>query len=73
MPKVELYLNGKFFQTAEIGLIRSDPLLSFEINCTLRENMINYQVDKFKSLYYKQINKIQDFEIVVTFQSKMND
>lgn len=72
MSKLILYLNRQLFQTMEFELLDYDSSLSFELNSKLREQMIDYQVRELKAMYYKQINKVGNYKIILVHESEIN-
>jgi hypothetical protein len=78
MATITLFLQGKAYQTIEVDLLPYDrklhrfKLKCFELNTTLRTWQINSNILGMRSMYFKQIQKVNyDAFFVVTFESKM--
>ena len=78
MATITLYLQGKAYQSIEVDLLPYDRSLHrlkqkcFEMNVTLRNWQINSNILGLRSMYFKQIQKVNyDAFFVVVFESKI--
>ena len=69
-----LYLNRQPFHEMEFDLLNYDDKLSFKLNYTLRQHMVDYKINEFKAIYWKQIQKADyNYKIILVHESRINN
>lgn len=66
---LELYLKSWLFQEEVIELPQNKLNTAFEANVQRRERIMLYEAEKFKSLYWRQLQNVDEWILVVCYQS----
>ena len=73
MSKLILYLNTEYSREIEFEMLEYDPLLSFEVNCKLRQHLVEYNIIELKERYKQLIKGYEKtYKIILVHESKMN-
>lgn len=72
--KLQLNINGSFFHSEEIDDDEMMPISSYRIHerIPVNEHTIESHVVDLKMMFYKQILKAHNYEIILVIESKPN-
>jgi len=72
MATLELHLNGSLFQVLAIEMPKLEGVLFKERVC-MNEWLIKSKIQELKALYWRQIDMVKSYEIVLNMESKLLD
>ncbi|MBL0294889.1 MAG: hypothetical protein IPQ04_11685 [Saprospiraceae bacterium] len=65
---LELYFKGYLFQELEFEWPQFADI-AFKERCAMRQWLLEAKVKELKSLYYRQMDKVKDWEIIFATES----